>query len=56
MTDVQHDKAFQKQDGINAYNKYHLNGIEQPTKSKTVTKDNKTTKKSIEIKKFKKPA
>jgi small subunit ribosomal protein S11e len=45
MADVQHEKAYQRQEGINSYNKYLLNGIEQPTKSKTVKKDNKTTKK-----------
>jgi len=44
MTDVQTEKAFQKQDGINTYNKYTLLGIEPPTKSKTVKKDNTTTK------------
>mmetsp|Transcript_23117 Transcript_23117/g.24057 ORF Transcript_23117/g.24057 Transcript_23117/m.24057 type:complete len:181 (+) Transcript_23117:34-576(+) len=45
MTDVQTEKAFQKQDGINTYNKYLLNNVEQPTKSKTIKKENQTTKK-----------
>lgn len=44
MTDVQIEKAYQKQDGINSYNKYLLNNVEQPTKSKTVKKENGTTK------------
>ncbi len=42
---TQHDKSFQKQDGINTYNKYILHGVEQPTKSKIVKKDNNTVKK-----------
>eukprot|EP00178_Gracilaria_changii_P001625 TRINITY_DN1228_c1_g2_i1.p1 TRINITY_DN1228_c1_g2~~TRINITY_DN1228_c1_g2_i1.p1 ORF type:complete len:181 (+),score=13.28 TRINITY_DN1228_c1_g2_i1:3-545(+) len=45
MADVQTEKAYQKQDGINTYNKYSLLGVEQPTKSKTVKKDNQTVKK-----------
>lgn len=44
MTDVQIEKAYQKQDGINTFNKYLLNNVEQPTKSKTVKKENSTTK------------
>ena len=32
MADIQTEKAFQKQDGINNYNKYLLFGAEQPTK------------------------
>ena len=32
MADIQTEKAFQKQDGINTYNKYLLFGAEQPTK------------------------
>ena len=45
MTDVQTQKAFQKQDGINTMNKYLLHNVEQPTKSKTVKKDNNVIKK-----------
>lgn len=46
MTDTQQTyKAFQKQEGINTLNKYIFNGVAQPTKNKTVKKDNKTTKK-----------
>lgn len=45
MADVQTEKAFQKQGGINAFNKYLLNNVEQPTKSKTIKKENNTTKK-----------
>lgn len=46
MTDVQVEKAFQKQDGINTYNKYLLNNVEQPTKSKTIKKENTIKKRS----------
>jgi small subunit ribosomal protein S11e len=45
MTDVQTEKGFQKQDGMNLFNKYILQGIAQPTKSKTIKKENVTTKK-----------
>lgn len=46
MADAQqHEKAFQKQDGLNLYNKYLLNNAEVPTKYKTVKKDNTVTKK-----------
>ncbi len=45
MTDVQIEKAFQKQDGINTYNKYLLNNVELPTKSKTIKKENNVIKK-----------
>ena len=45
MTDVQVEKAFQRQDGINVFNKYLLNNVELPLKSKTVKKDNTVVKK-----------
>ena len=32
MADIQVEKAFQKQDGIDNYNKYLLYGIEVPKK------------------------
>jgi small subunit ribosomal protein S11e len=44
MTDIQHHKAFSKQDGINSFNKYLLYNVEQPTKSKTIKKDNTVVK------------
>ena len=34
MTDIQTEKAFQKQDGININNKYLLFGLELPQKGK----------------------
>ena len=37
MTDIQIEKAFQKQGGLNLYNKYLLYGEEQP-KRKIVRK------------------
>ena len=37
MADIQTEKAFRKQDGLNNYNKYLLYGEEQP-KRKTVRK------------------
>ena len=45
MTDIQTEKAFQKQGGLNLYNKYLLYGEEQP-KRKTVRK-----KKGVKVKK-----
>ena len=45
MADTQHEKAFQKQDGINTYNKYLLYGVEQPRKTKSLRKNNVTIKK-----------
>ena len=45
MTDIQIEKAFQRQDGINTYNKYLLNNVEQPSKNKTVKKENNIVKK-----------
>jgi small subunit ribosomal protein S11e len=44
MADAQIEKAFLKQEGINAYNKYLLHGVEQPTKTKTIKKENSTLK------------
>lgn len=44
MADIQHEKGYQKQDGINSVNKYLLHNVEQPTKSKTIKKDGKVTK------------
>jgi hypothetical protein len=32
MADIQTEKAFQKQDGINTYNKYLLMNVDVPTK------------------------
>ena len=40
MADIQIEKAYQKQDGINALNKHLLFGVEQPTKK--VTKKGKS--------------
>ena len=37
MADIQTEKAFRKQDGLNNYNKYLLYGEAQPTR-KTVRK------------------
>ena len=45
MADTQHEKAFQKQDGINTYNKYLLYGVEQSRKTKSIRKNNVTIKK-----------
>ena len=39
MADIQTEKAFKKQDGLNLYNKYLLYGEEVPTK--TVVKKKK---------------
>ena len=44
MADIQHEKGYQKQDGINSVNKYLLHNVEQPTKSKTIKKDGKVIK------------
>lgn len=44
MADVQQQKAFQKQEGINSLNKYLLHNVALPTKSKTIKKDNKSIK------------
>ena len=44
MADIQTEKAFKKQDGLNIYNKYLLYGEEVPTK-KVVKK-----KKGVSIK------
>jgi small subunit ribosomal protein S11e len=43
MADVQTEKAFQQQQGINTYNKFLLYGVEQPKKKITSKKDNVTT-------------
>ncbi len=41
MADIQTEKAFRKQDGLNNYNKYLFNGEAQPTR-KTVRKKKET--------------
>ena len=46
MADIQTEKAFQKQDGINTYNKYLLFGAEQPTKKVGKKKNGVVTKKN----------
>ena len=46
MADIQTEKAFQKQDGINTYNKYRLLGAEQPTKKVGKKKNGVVTKKN----------
>ena len=46
MADIQTEKAFQKQDGINTYNKYLLLGAEQPTKKVGKKKNGVVTKKN----------
>ena len=46
MADAQHEKAFQKQAGINSYNKYNTYGIEQPRRKVTVTIDGQKTVKT----------
>jgi small subunit ribosomal protein S11e len=43
MADIQNQKAYQQQSGINTYNKFLLYGIEQPKKKITSKKDNVTT-------------
>jgi small subunit ribosomal protein S11e len=45
MADIQTEKAFQKQDGIDNYNKYLLYGIEVPKKKISLKKNNSTIKK-----------
>src|SRR5690348_6900224 len=45
MAEIQTLKAYQKQDGINTYNKYLLFGVEQPKAKISVKKANETTKK-----------
>lgn len=45
MADVQIEKAYQKQGGINSSSKYLLNNVEQPTKSKTIKNEKGTIKK-----------
>ena len=45
MADIQTEKAFQKQDGINSYSTYQLFGEKVPTKKISKKKDNKTVKK-----------
>jgi small subunit ribosomal protein S11e len=45
MTDVQVEKAFQKQDGVNISSKYILNNVEVPRKNRTVKVGGKTLKK-----------
>ena len=47
MADIQTEKAFKKQDGLNLYNKYLLYGEEVPTK--TVVKKKKDQAKSFLI-------
>jgi small subunit ribosomal protein S11e len=44
MADLQTERAFQKQDGINLYNKYHLYGVEVPKKKVTFRRNNVTHK------------
>jgi small subunit ribosomal protein S11e len=44
MADVQTHKAYQKQDGINTYNKYLLFGVDQPKRKVSLRKNNVTTK------------
>ncbi len=45
MADTQNEKAYQRQDGINTYNKYLLYGVEQSRKTKSERKNNITIKK-----------
>ena len=45
MADIQTEKAYQKQDGINSYSTYQLFGEKVPTKKISKKKDNKTVKK-----------
>ena len=58
MADIQIEKAYQKQDGINALNKHLLFGVEQPTKKVTkkgkVGIAKKVTKKMKAVRYFKK--
>ena len=44
MADIQTEKAFRKQDGLNLYNKYLLYGEAQPTKTVVKKKKGVTTK------------
>ena len=44
MADIQTEKAFKKQDGLNLYNKYLLYGETQPTKTVVKKKKGMTTK------------
>ncbi len=44
MADIQTHKAYQKQDGMNTYNKYLLFGVEQPKAKVSIKRNNVTTK------------
>ena len=46
MADIQTEKAFRKQDGLNIYNKYLLYGEKQPEKKVVKKKKGVTTKKT----------
>ena len=45
MADIQTEKAFRKQDGLNLYNKYLLYGEKQPMKTVVKKKKEGSTKK-----------
>jgi small subunit ribosomal protein S11e len=45
MADIQVEKAFQKQDGIDNYNKYLLYGVDAPKNKVVIKKNGVTTKK-----------
>jgi small subunit ribosomal protein S11e len=45
MADIQTHKAYQKQDGLNTYNKYFLYGVEQPRYKVSSKRNNATVTK-----------
>lgn len=49
MADIQAEKAFQKQDGLNIYKKNILFGLEAPTRRKAQKKGKRVTKKNAKI-------